>query len=560
MPASTPPATDPLAAHRALVAALAQPAAWPEPLPPGTRFAFIETHISTLILAGGHALKLKKPLRLPFLDFSTLARRQRFCAEELRLNRRTAPELYLGLRPVHGPPHAPRLGALLCEPPPADAPPAQADAPLDWALWMRRFDQAGLFDTLAQEGSLGDDDIDALAEEIARFHAALPPCPPTSALGEPAVLQRFAAQTLDELQASPLAGQLAPEIAARLPVLAQWSAERGNALAPLLQARRAAGAVVEGHGDLHLGNIVRLDGRPRLFDALEFDPGLRHADRMADLAFPFMDLLDHGLPRHAWRLLGRALESSGDHDGLPLLRWLTAYRALVRAKVALLGAAQGSAADTQRAAATRRIRLADTLAHPPPATILLVCGLSGSGKSTVAGLLAERIGAVRVRADVERKRLHGLAATARGADPSVLYGADSTRRTYDRLLEITRGAQAGAVGVVLDATYLQRADRDAAAALAATLGAPFAIVECHARTATLHARIRQRQAAADDPSDADLAVLARQQAMQQPPAPDEPVHRLDTEGNLATVAQRIESLLAHPRWPVAAIQGPPAGP
>jgi uncharacterized protein len=419
---------------------------------------------------------------------------------------------------------------------------APADEVLDWGVWMRRFEAGAGFDRMADAGRLRAAHVDRLGDAIARLHAGEPPSP--AAFGDPDRLVEVVAANLRELQAQPLAAVGGNRLVESVRSLAVWATARGGALRPLLAARRAGGAVVEGHGDLHLGNVVWHRGRALPFDALEFAPDLRHADRLADLAFPFMDLFDHGRPRLAWRLLARVLDASGDHDGLPLLRWLAAHRALVRAKVALLTAAQGHDAVAQRAAAQRRIALAQALAQSGPAPLVLTCGLSGSGKSTVALRLAEALGALRVRSDVERKRLHGLAPTARVDDPARLYGAEATRRTYDRLLAIARTAIAGGVGVVLDAAYLRRDERRQAQALAEAMGAPFAIVECRAAVEVLRARIRQRRAAGGDPSDADLAVLERQRRWAEPPAADEPVHRLATAGTRAAVARAADAWAA----------------
>lgn len=460
-------------------------------------FGRIDTHLSTLLIAGDEVFKFKKPVRLPFADYSTPERRRAYCEEELRLNRRTAPELYRGVITVAGEP----------------------------VLWMRRFDGAGLFDALARRGALTEAHIDALAAEIARFQATLPPSPP--AFDAAALAARWAAANLQELQGA----------AGPLPDLVDWNAAQAAALAPLLRARQAAGAVVEGHGDLHLANIVWHGGRPRLFDALEFDPGLRHADRLADPAFSFMDLLDHGLPALAWRLMSRWLEAGGDHDALPLLRWSAGYRALVRAKVAHL---QG-----QPAVAARRIALARTLAFPAaPPQLVLVAGLSGSGKSTVALHGVGRWGGVRVRSDVERKRLHGLTATARPSTPERLYHPDSTTRTYARLEAIARAGLAGGVTVIVDAACLRRRERDAMRALAASAGVRCRLVWCEAASATLAARIAARQATGRDASDATLEVLALQQRVAEPPAADEGVERLDTEGPPEALAARVQALAA----------------
>jgi aminoglycoside phosphotransferase family enzyme/predicted kinase len=491
-----------LEAHRALVRALSRPEAWPEPLPAGVTFEVIETHISTLLLAGDSAIKLKKPVALPFLDFSTLDLRRHFCEEELRINRRTAPDLYRGVLPVTGPARAPRLGG--------------DGAVLDWALWMRRFDNDQLYDRLARTGRLTVLHIDALAGVVAGFHAGLPPSP--AGYGSADVARRWALDNFASLRDPGLAGALPDAAREQLAALAGSSDSRLAAIAPLLERRRAGGAVVECHGDLHLGNIVHHEGRPLLFDAIEFNPELRHMDRLNDVAFTFMDLWDHGLPRLAWRLLSQYLEHTGDYAGLPLLRWFAVDRARVRAKVALLSARQmpDSEAREKVATAARRIALADALAHPAPPRLILTSGLSGSGKSTVALLLAGALGAVRIRSDVERKRLHGMAPTERPADPALLYNARATADTYGRLVDAARAALEGGVSAVVDAAFLRRAERDAVRALGRERQVECTVVECTAPAEVLADRIGQRQVHQNDPSDADTGVLALQMRVREP--------------------------------------------
>jgi len=500
-------ADDALAAHHALVRALSRPEAWPEPLPAGARFEVIETHISTLLLAGTGAVKLKKPVKLPFLDFSNPKLRRHFCEEELRINRRTAPALYRAVLPIIGPASAPRIGG-------------EGDV-LDWALWMRRFDNDQLYDRLARDGCLTPGHIDALAGVIATFHAGLATSPP--GFGSADVARRWAEDNHASLRDPQLAAGLPDAARAQLAALAASSHTRLAALAPLLERRRATGAVVECHGDLHLGNIVHHEGRPLLFDAIEFNPELRHMDRLNDIAFTFMDLRDHGLPRLAWRLLSQYLEITGDYAGLPLLRWFAVDRALVRAKVALLGIRQAPPAgkDALIAAAARRIRLADALAHPAPPRLVMTSGLSGSGKSTVALLLAESLGAVRIRSDVERKRLHGMAPTGRPADPALLYNPRVTAATYGRLVDAARAALEGGVSAVVDAAFLRRDERDAVRALGREQRVECTVVECTAPDEVLAARIEHRRAYRSDPSDADTGVLALQLRVREPLAPDE---------------------------------------
>lgn len=494
--------------HRTLVAALAAA------LGPATRV--IETHISTLLLAGEFAYKLRKPLALPFLDFTTLAARRHDCEEELRLNRRTAPDLYLDVRPVLGSAEAPRIGA-----------PDEDAGAIDWLLRMRRFDDELLLDRLAARGALGAAEVDALARGVADFHASLPASP--AAWGDPESVLRWARANFVALGA-----------AHDLQDLHDWTEREFERIAPLLALRRAQGRVREGHGDLHLANIVMRGGVPVPFDAIEFNPALRHADTMADAAFVFMDLWRHGLRAPAWRFASAYAERGGDHEGLALLHFFAVYRALVRAQVAAL---RGDAA-----ACARDADVAREIAHSRRARplLLLTVGLSGAGKSTVALELLQALGALRLRSDVERKRLAGLAAEARPtpAQAEALYSAAMTQRTYARLGSLAGTLLNAGLNVIVDAAALRRPERDALRALADAHGAEFRLVECVAPEAVLRERIARRAAQGRDASDADQAVLALQLRIVEIPASDEAALRLDTDADPATVARRCAALAA----------------
>lgn len=506
-------------AHAALVAQLRRPQAYAHAV---GEVGLIETPISSLLLAGDYVYKLKKPVAFGFVDFSTIEARREACDDELRLNRRTAPRWYLAVLPVcHG----------------ADGPSFDGGGPVvDWAVQMRRFDDRQRFDRLARHGQLQPRHIDRLAEVVARFHAGLPPAPP--GYGRSEVARHWARENIAEL-----AGLLTDRAAAAaLAALQRWTEARGAQLAALIDLRRTTGHVREGHGDLHLGNIVWIDDAPVLFDALEFNDVLRHLDTIGDLAFTFMDLHAQGLPRLAWRFISAVLEASGDYDALPLLAWHAVYRALVRVKVALLEAPPG------RAAAARYLRLATDLAglgaaHPAP-RLLLTGGVSGAGKSTVAALLAERLGALRVRSDTERKRLHGVPPTARTAPGIDLYSSAATRRTYERLRELAALALDAGESIVVDAAFLRRAERDAMRALAQQHKAGFQIVWCRAPDAVLRERVQQRLARNADPSDATLEVLTLQQRVADWPADDEAAHlvTLDTDVPLDALASRCDAL------------------
>jgi aminoglycoside phosphotransferase family enzyme/predicted kinase len=494
-----------------LIAALCDPARYPHPVAQVER---LETHISWVLLAGEYAYKIKKPVDLGFLDFSTLAARKRCCEEELRLNRRTAPGLYLAVVAITGSDADPVLDG--------------EGVAIEYAVKMRRFDQAGLLDRVAKRGELTPALVDRIAHGIADFHARIAVAARDSPFGRP-----------DQVTAPPLAnfehiarliGKAVNAREADMPQLERlraWTEREGERLAPAFATRKAGGFVRECHGDLHLGNIALVDGVPTPFDCIEFNAELRWIDVMSELAFLVMDLLDHRLPAAAYRCLNAYLEATGDYDGLAVLRYYLVYRAMVRAKVACIRGHQPDLDRDARAAIEAEYRgyfhLAERLARLGGPALVLMHGLSGSGKTTVAQDLLERIGAVRIRSDVERKRLHGLAADARtqSAVASGIYGADATRRTYARLAEAAASALRARWPAIVDATFLRRTERDAFRALARELGVPFAMLSCQAPDAVLRERIVARARGGGDASEADLAVLDRQLQVQESLGDDE---------------------------------------
>lgn len=520
----------------------------------------IETHVSFILLAGDRAFKIKKPLVLPFLDFSTLESRRIACEDELRLNRRTAPELYLRVVAITGTPDLPRLAAATDY-----AKTVAGGEAIEFAVEMRRFDPDALFSKRLAEGRIEAEQVDALAERIADFHASLDggadearavehaapdPTAPTDPFEEPAA--RIARRNLAELRTL-----APPSMGERIERLGRWLEEEIVRVAPGLAARRRAGFVRECHGDLHLANVALVDGRPVLFDCLEFDRALRQIDVLDEVAFAFMDFRAHERPDLAARFLNAYLERTGDYEGVVGMRLFAVHRALVRLKVALIRSGQSQSASQRDAMAenelARLLAVAERLVDQRLARLVVTSGLAGSGKTTVSSRLVEDLGAIRLRSDVERKRMVGLEAAARTGSGvgEGLYDPEASRRTYRRLETLAETLLESGWPVVVDAAFLRAGERAPFRALAARLGLPFRIVVCTAPVEVLRARIDARSAQGRDASEADRAVLAHQLELAEPPADAEraQTEMLSTDAPLEQVeavcralAERIREL------------------
>ena len=468
----------------------------------------VETHISTVFLLDRDVFKLKKPVDLGFLDFSTLAARRHFCEEELRLNRRLAPQLYRDVVAFTGTPDAPVING--------------PGEPFEYAVRMVEFPQQALLDHALRDAAPDAIPSESIARLVADFHAGAEVATAQAPHGEPDLV--FQPVRENFVQIDPLLDD--PAERARLARLRDWSINRYHELHAFLATRKAEGWVREGHGDLHLGNMLLLDGEVAAFDCLEFSPALRWIDVQSDLAFLLMDLAEHGAEGSANRLLDAYLARGGDYAGLRLQPFYQVYRALVRAKVAAIRLAQhgGDAADLHA-----YLALADSLRRPRQPWLLITHGLSGSGKSHLAGRLVERLGAIRLRSDVERKRILGRDAESATAEDekSTVYGSESTTRTYARLAGLARTLVEAGFPALVDATFLRRDQRSAFAELAAALRVPFAVLDVRTDHALLQTRIAARARQGSDPSEADLAVLERQRAAREPLTADEPSVSVD---------------------------------
>lgn len=493
-----------------LIAALHEPQRYDHPV---ERVTLVETHISWVLLTGRYAYKIKKPVDLGFLDFSTLDKRRHFCEEELRLNRRLAPEIYLAVVPITGTPENPRFGG--------------PGVPIEYAVQMREFPQEAQLDRVLARGALKPEHIDDLAARLADFHQHAAVAGPDSPFGTPERVWQPVHENFEQIRARISETQRPP-----LERLEHWSQAAFEQLKNNFAARKRDGFVRECHGDAHLANMVLLDGRVVPFDCLEFNANLRWIDVTNEVAFTVMDLADRGQEGYARRFLNAWLEHTGDYAGLKLLRFYQVYRALVRAKVAAIRLSQPglSSAEQEQIGAYYRgyIDLAERYTRPTRPAWMIAHGLSGTGKTTLTQALVERLGAVRVRSDVERKRQHGLAATARSGSAlnEGLYTAEAGARTYDRLAELARAIVGAGHTVILDATFLRRAQRERMQALAAELRVPFLILAFGASEATLRERIVAREQAGVDASEAGLAVLEHQLASAEPLAAEEQAQAL----------------------------------
>ncbi len=475
-----------------LIEALSRPEAYPHPT---GAIKVVETHISWIFLTDSLAYKLKKPLDLGFLDFSTLEKRLHCCNEELRLNQRLCREIYLSVVPI-----VRSANTFLVD--------ARGEV-VDYAVKMVRFERKMELDRMLAKKQLNEEHIDQLSTMIARFHASLPAAPAESGFGHPENLIKPILHNFTSME--PIAA-VAHEVG-QLEFLRAWCIREHQRLTPLFLERKHGGFIRQCHGDMHTGNMVWWKGRIFIFDCIEFNESLSIIDVISDLAFLFMDLEHGGEPGLAWRLLNNYLTESGDYGALPLFRFYTLYRAMVRAKVTAIRYGQTSERhEAQKILEEHRsyLQLATSFTHSTKPLLILTFGVSGSGKTFFSSHIAQRVEAVHLRSDIERKRLAGLNALERSEEKGALYSEEISLKTHQRLLFLASLCLGEGMAVIVDATFLKQSNRKLFMDLAAARRVPCRILRFYTSEERLFERVRQRSLAGNDASDADTAVLAAQ--------------------------------------------------
>lgn len=469
----------------------------------------LETHLSWVLLAGRHAYKIKKPVDLGFADFSTLERRRFYCEEELRLNRRLAPRLYVDVVPISGDPENPVIGS--------------DEQPIEYAVEMQRFPQDALLSRVVQRGELAGPHIDRLANDVARFHENAAVASPAKAYKSPDAVEKPVLTTLDQLEQTEALTQREPQ----LERLRSWAEGEYSAKRTTIVARKADGFVRECHGDMHLGNMILLGDRVIPFDAIEFNEEFRWIDVMSEIAFTVMDLEDRGRRDLARRYLNAYLEQTGDYEGLALLPFYLTYRALVRAKVDAIrlsqAPAQVSVRSDLRLEALDYLDQAERHTRPAKPELIIAHGPTGSGKTTVAKKLVELLGAIQIRSDIERRRMFTieseLAASGLGVGVDEgIYSPKATQACYERLAELATAVLRSGLSVIVDATFQTGAQRDLFSEVAAREAAPFRILDFQAEREILAKRVEARAKLDTDASEADLDVLDHQLERMEPPS------------------------------------------
>jgi aminoglycoside phosphotransferase family enzyme/gluconate kinase len=485
----------------------------------------IETHISWVILTGHFAYKIKKTINLGFLDFSTLEKRHFYCKEELRLNAKLAPTIYLEVVPIS------RVSGNFSF--------SNSSEIIDYAIKMIQFPQKMQLDHMLAKGKLKTKHIDQLATMLAKFHQHTNIAHKNDIYGEPEQIYQPVKENFILLH------QLLSDdnTIALLTVIERWSRYTFKLVRSTLTQRKQCGFVRECHGDLHLRNLVMINDHPVAFDCIEFSPELRWIDTINDVAFLMMDLHNRQHNNFAQRFLNTYLEKTGDYTAMPLLRFYLVYRAMVRAKVEALSASQMIMNSEEQYEANQAcynyLELANSYLLAKKSMLIITCGMSASGKSTLTHQLVEKLAAMRLRSDVERKRLFSVETEFNSSTKfnAGIYSSSASQHTYQHLAEMAKLLLNANCPVIIDAACLKFEQRDLFRQVAVELEKPFVILHFLAKPSTLRQRINSREKTV---SDADLTILEHQLAASQALDENElsEVITVDTE-----LAVDIDSLL-----------------
>jgi len=455
----------------------------------------IETHISWVILTGDFVYKIKKPINLGFVDFSTLDKRKFYCEEELRLNRRLAPNIYLAVVPISGSVEIPLLSG--------------NGKAFEYAVKMKQFSESMQLDHVLSRNELNQNMINSFAELIAQFHQNIEIANEASDFGKPEQVYQPAKENFIQIR----------ELISDKPKLdtlskiEQWTEDTFSEIKNILDQRKKKGFIRECHGDLHLRNLAWHDNMPLAFDCLEFNENFRWIDVVSEIAFLIMDLEVQNKAELSQYFLNKYLELTGDYKGCSLLRFYLVYRVMVRAKVDAIRAAQAGISQKEIEEVNEEIdnylQLALSYTQKPKPFIIITHGMSGSGKSTITQPLLEKLGAIRIRADVERKRLFNIKPEQNSSAniQQGIYTQQATNKTYLKLLELTKSITDAGFPVIVDATFSTIEQRNLFKDYASQQQTYFVILDFITSEETLRQRIRNRK---NDVSDADITVLENQ--------------------------------------------------
>jgi uncharacterized protein len=514
----------------AVVAAMVRPEFYPHPAP---AVDLVQSHISYVLLAGDHVYKVKKSVRFSFLDFSTLERRRHYCHEEVRLNRRLAPNLYRGVVAICRDGSRFRLG------------PEDDAAAVEYAVHMRRLPAGCSLDVLLTRRQVTPEMIDRVAARLAAFHRDADAGPAVTANGAPAAVRRV----LDDNYVNARRFRDVTVAAADDDAIQAFATAFLRDHDAVFRRRQAEHRIRECHGDLHTEHICFTDDL-EIFDCIEFNPLFRYCDVASEIAFLAMDLDYHDEAALAARVVARYAHDAQDAELPWLVPFYQCYRAYVRGKVDSLKSAEEEVPAAERQAAhdsaRRHFNLSYRYTWAYTRALVVVCGLSGTGKTVLAEALHARTGFVHINSDLMRKHLAGVLPLARPEPVAYdvgLYSPEMSARTYQAMLDDAAAHLAAGRGVVLDGTFQLRVGRDSARAIAAAAGVPFLVVECQCEEAEVARRLAERARRGDSPSDADWAVYREQRRRFEPFAPEEQDNLLtvDSASGIAPAVRRVEA-------------------